>query len=70
VGASAAGRRQDGWHFIGAVESSAVCAVRGDSAFVPTLELERGAVPSVWFLYRKLYLAAFAFMLGPPRFGC
>jgi len=36
-----------------------------DPAFVPTWNWGAALFQSAWFLYRKLYLAAFAFMLGP-----
>ena len=36
-----------------------------DPAFVPTWNWSAALFQSAWFLYRKLYLAAFAFMLGP-----
>ena len=38
---------------------------REDPAFVPTWNWSAALFQSAWFLYRKLYLAAFAFMLGP-----
>jgi len=36
-----------------------------DPGFVPTWNWSAALFQSAWFLYRKLYLAAFAFMLGP-----
>lgn len=36
-----------------------------DPAFVPTWNWSAALFQSAWFLYRKLYLAAFGFMLGP-----
>ena len=36
-----------------------------EPAFVPTWNWSAALFQSAWFLYRKLYLAAFAFMLGP-----
>ena len=36
-----------------------------DPGFVPTWNWSAAFFQSAWFLYRKLYLAAFAFMLGP-----
>lgn len=38
---------------------------REDPAFVPTWNWSAALFQAAWFLYRKLYLAAFAFMLGP-----
>ena len=36
-----------------------------DPAFVPTWNWSAALFQSIWFLYRKLYLAAFGFMLLP-----
>lgn len=38
---------------------------RVDPAFVPTWNWSAALFQSAWFLYRKLYLAAFSFMLLP-----